>query len=253
MRLFSENELGRISYLLILILMLGFDFAKPHIEKYAARVGGAVSISAFEGSHDTATITGPPKKLPSFGKLGSNPSFEAAAQDDRNGPIFQFAGKMMAEHEKARAEGVEINERLNRHLVFNALMGLPGNENAVGKMATVAIGQTLMPLVVLLLTTVTVPILLWMVTGRVRNIGWHQSAAYAILAVFFLPKVLGSLMPLALAPFTSPLFFLLLVVIAFIPSAGGGWFGGDPKPVYDLYVPPARRAKPGEFGRRGVE
>ncbi len=252
MRLFSENELGRILYLAILLLMLGFDFVKPHIEKYAAQVGDSVSIGTFEGSKDTSTNTAKPTKLPSFGKLGSNPSFAAGTQDDRDSPIFQFASKMMAEHEKARAEGREINERLNQHLAFNALLGLPGNENAVGKLATVAAGQSLMPLAVLLLTAVTVPILLWMVTGRVRNIGWHQGAAIAILSVFFLPKALGGLLPFAVAPYTNPLFFLLLVIIGFIPSAGGGWFG-DREPVYDLYVPPPRRARRGEFGKRGVE
>ncbi len=31
MRLFLTNELGRLSYLLVLLAMIGFDLAKPHL------------------------------------------------------------------------------------------------------------------------------------------------------------------------------------------------------------------------------
>ncbi len=73
-----------------------------------------------------------------------------------------------------------------------------------------------------LLTAVTVPVLIWMVTGRVRDIGWSQGVAYAVLGLFFLPKFMGSLLPTGVLHVTAPAFFLLLVVIGLIPSAGSG-------------------------------
>lgn len=252
MPMFSTNQLGRLSYVFVLLAMLGFDLAKPHIEGYAARIGDTLSMSAFEGSQQPAPQDTSSKKLPSFDKLGSSPSFAPGAEVNGDGPILQFSTQMMAAHEKARAEGRELTEGATRHLAFNALLGLPGNERATQKMAAVAAGQSIMPIVVLLLTAVTVPVLLWMVTGRVRDIGWSQGVAYAVLGLFFLPKFMGGLLPTSLVHITTPAFFLLLVVIGLIPSAGGGWFG-DRKPVYDLYVPPARRARRGEFGKRGVE
>lgn len=251
MRLFLTNELGRLSYLLVLLAMIGFDLAKPHIEGYAARLGDNVSMSAFEDSREAAPQAAAPRKLPSFDKLGSSPSLAPGAVNG-DGPILQFSTQMMAAREKARAEGRELTEGATRHLAFNVLKGLPGNERATEKIATVAAGQSIMPFVVLLLTAVTVPVLIWMVTGRVRDIGWSQGVAYAVLGLFFLPKFMGSLLPTGVLHVTTPAFFLLLVVIGLIPSAGSGWFG-DRKPVYDLYVPPTRRARRGEFGKRGVE
>lgn len=252
MQMFSTNELGRLSYLFVLLAMLGFDLAKPHIERYAARIGDTISMSAFEGSQQAAPQDTAPKKLPSFDKLGSSPSFAPGAAVNGDGPILQFSTQMMAAHEKARAEGGELTEGQTRHLAFNALRGLPGNERATEKMAAVASGQSIMPIAVLLLTAITVPVLLWMVTGRVRDIGWSQGVAYALLGLFFLPKLMGSLLPSSVIHIAALAFFSLLGVIGLIPSAGSGWFG-DRKPVYDLYVPPARRARRGEFGKRGVE
>ncbi len=190
MRLFLTNELGRLSYLLVLLAMIGFDLAKPHIEGYAARLGDNVSMSAFEDSRGAAPQAAAPRKLPSFDKLGSSPSLAPGAVNG-DGPILQFSTQMMAAREKARAEGRELTEGATRHLAFNVLKGLPGNERATEKIATVAAGQSIMPLVVLLLTAVTVPVLIWMVTGRVRDIGWSQGVAYAVLGLFFLPKFMA--------------------------------------------------------------
>ena len=67
MTIFGESRLGRIGYTVIVLLMLGFDFAKQPIERYIVRLQDATAEELLkprkvtsDGSADVSVINGRP-------------------------------------------------------------------------------------------------------------------------------------------------------------------------------------------------
>ena len=105
-------------------------------------------------------------------------------------------------------------------------------------------------LAVVIMTAVTIIALLWMVSSRLRDIGWPQYYLWILIAPVFLPRFLEiPLAPLA-AQGLNLVFHAGVVVLALIRSEGD-----RPEPPA---ASPAARAvavtrRPGQFGRLGTE
>lgn len=107
------------------------------------------------------------------------------------------------------------------------------------------------PVAVMVMTAITIIALLWMVSSRLRDIGWPQYYLWILIAPVFLPRFLEiPLAPLA-AQGLNLVFHAGVVSLALIPSEGD-----RPEPPI---VPLAARAvaaaprRSGQFGRLGSD
>jgi uncharacterized membrane protein YhaH (DUF805 family) len=107
------------------------------------------------------------------------------------------------------------------------------------------------PIAVLAMTAITIIALLWMVSSRLRDIGWPQYYLWILLAPVFLPKFLEIPLTALAAQGLNLLFHAGVVFLALIPREGDR---SAPPPSIPTQAPlpmPARRS--GQFGRLGTE
>ena len=242
MTIFGESRLGRIGYAIMILLMLCFDFAKAPIEKYLVRQHDLVAEELLAPR---------PVKEPrpvETGKInGREMPFMLKAHEDIIRDVLKSGRKMSSAELKA-----EIEKRLKNVSPLSILAfetnkpARPHVEKLAAKRLQLAASY---PIAVFIMTALTVIALLWMVSSRLRDIGWPQYYLWILSAPVFLPRFLEiPLAPLA-AQGLNLLFHAGIVLLALVPSEDDE----PPAPVVPVPVPQAAPAKrrPGQFGRLG--
>ena len=241
MTIFGESKLGRIGYAILLVLMFCFDFAKDPIERFIMT------------QHDQAA-----REL-----MAPRPVSDAAAGAKRpagngkNMPLM-FPGQEKALNDlvaSGRKPTPEDMEKLRAATAAGAMSMILGGGASVDRRAADlaarrSMFETLHFISVIAMTAVTVIGLLYMVSSRIRHIGWPQYVMLVPLAPVFIPKFVAIPLPDIAIQGIAIFFYAVLLVLAFIP--GDGPRPSDRYPMGARAPAPAKR-KPGQFGRLGTE
>jgi uncharacterized membrane protein YhaH (DUF805 family) len=111
-----------------------------------------------------------------------------------------------------------------------------------------------LPAVAVLMTLATFGLLVWIISGRLRDIGLPQYSVWIALSPFLLTKFF-SFPELAIQAMTIG-FFAMLGIIAIIPPQGGSDKEDAPPKARRLHEMPEPsnpiKRSPGQFGRRGL-
>ena len=238
MTIFGESRLGRVGYIIACLLMLAFDFAKQPVERYLVAMHDEVADklleprpAKFEDLQEAGRING--KEMPFMLK-----GHEDAIRSIVNSPT--------------KLSKAEIEERL-RNAVNNTPLTFVPNRPIDPEIKQLAATRSSLemafPVAVLVMTGITIIGLLWMVSSRLRDIGWPQFYLWILLAPIFVPKFLGLPMPALLLQGISLLFYAAVFGLALIPGEGS-------RPT----APPLRmqaaevpgRKTSGQFGKLGT-
>lgn len=252
MTLFGHARLGRLSYAILFLLIAAFDFVKDPVER------------ALMAAHDSA-VTRMMEPKP----VVITPGKPAPVIDQDFSPLL---GSQRAAMERMKAlgrpltdaEAKEFEEDIRREaqgMLFD--MGDFGNADPETRDAAWLQGFLfqIYPLVQLLMGAISIFGVLYLVSGRVRDIGWPQFAVWLVLAPLLLPRFVPLPMSQFLVPLLSGFGLLVLVAIALVPSGGFGSSDEDrddpppPGPTRGGNRPPGSRpGKPrqGQFGKLGV-
>ncbi|CAN7671158.1 hypothetical protein [Rhizobium sp. LjRoot254] len=238
MSIFGESRLGRIGYIVIILLMLGFDFAKQPIERYIVRLQDATAEELLkprkvtsDGSADVSMIKGRPmpfmmqahedivRDIVKSGRKYSKKELEAVISARLKETPLSF----MPNHDAPK----EVVDLANRHSALTALY----------------------PAAVIAMTAITIITLLWMVSARLRDIGWPQFWLFAIAPVF-LPRFIALPLPADVVQVLGWVFYAGIAVLALVPP--GGFASGSPPPATGAVQPVTVRRQSGQFGRLGT-
>ena len=241
MTIFGDSRLGRFGYVIAVLLMLAFDFVKAPVEQHLMKLHDEVAqeMLAPRPLTDGASTEA--------GKInGREMPFMLKAHEDIVRDLVRSGRKMSKAELKA-----EIDKRLGQVPPLSVL-GMDPNTSAALEVRTLADRRSelamLFPIMVFAMTAATIVTLLWMVSSRLRDIGWPQSMLWILIAPVFLPKFLQiPLSPLA-AQGVGLLFYAGIALLVFVPGAGDG----RPPPPMPVQPVAIRRAR-GRFGRLGVQ
>jgi len=239
MSIFGESRLGRIGYIVTILLMLGFDFAKQPIERYIVRLQDATAeellkprLVVSDGSADVSVINSRP--MP----------FTMQAHED----IVRDIVKSGRKYSKKELEAV-INARLKE-----TSLSFTPNHQAPKEIVDLANRHSLLtafyPAAVIAMTAITIITMLWMVSARLRDIGWPQFWLFAIVAPVFLPRFIALPLPIEVVQVLGWVFYAGIAVLAFVPP--GGFASGSPPSAAVTVNPATVRRQPGQFGRLGT-
>lgn len=239
MTIFGESRLGRIGYIVIILLLLAFDFAKQPVERYIMRLHDQAAEelltprkATFDRPADTSTINGRP--MP----------FMMQTHED----IVRDIVKSGRKYSKKELEAV-INARLKEtqlsfmpnHQAPKEIVDLANKRSALA---------TLYPMAVIAMTGITIITMLWMVSARLRDIGWPQFWLFVIIAPVFLPRFIALPLPAEIVQVLGWVFYAGIAVLAFVPA--GGFASGSPPPGAIAVKPVTVQRQPGQFGRLGT-
>lgn len=187
MTIFGESRLGRLGYVLFLVLMLAFDFGKGPIERHIMTMHDEAAGELMK-----------PRVVKDVDEL------EAGKINGKTMPL------MLKGHEDAirsivnsptKLSKAEIEKRLNEAVKNTPLTFLPNQpvNPEIRQLAAMRSSlESLFPVAVFAMTGITIVCLLWMVSARLRDIGWPQFYLWILLAPVFLPKFLGLSLPVLL-------------------------------------------------------
>lgn len=242
MTIFGDSRLGRIGYAIMILLMLGFDFAKTPIERYLVRQHDLVAeeLLAPRPVKDPAPVE--TREI-----NGREMPFMLKAHED----IIRDLAKSGRRMSKKELEA-EIEKRLGEVSPLS-ILAFETNKPARPEVRQLANRRSELaaayPIAVMAMTAITIIGLLWMVSSRLRDIGWPQYYLWILIAPVFLPRFLElPLAPLA-AQGLNLLFHAGVVLLALIPSEGDH---AEPPPV--IPAPPQPSVvvhRTGQFGRLG--
>lgn len=237
MTIFGQSRLTRIAYAVLLLLMFGFDFAKDPIEHYimaehdqAARELMAPRPASSTGNAGTRQING--QNMPLMFK----------GQEEVVKQIAASGHKPTAEEmEKLRAAAV--------HGAMQMAMGAAaGDAETATLVARRSFFETLYLVAAIAMTAITVIGLLYMVSSRLRDIGWPQYLLWVLLTPVFLPELIAIPLPAPAIQGIAVFFYGVLLILAFVPGEGT-----NPSTRYKLAQPPAlAKRRPGQFGKLGT-
>lgn len=238
MSLFGNHKLGRKGYVIMILLMVAFDFAKGPIER----------LSMVPHDMVARELTGPHSQF-------SNMSSRTINADGRRMPLM-FDGQARAVDAivKSGKRPTEAEmEAFRQETVKSILQGKTnGNDQEAGIAALVAWRSFLMavqPLTALALTGLTMFALLWMLSGRLRDIGWTPSLMYCLLAPVFLPKLLGIAMPPLAETIVIGFFYSAIVFLALPPFPQRSEMEPEIVPIPPSHDSPRKK---GQFGKLGT-
>jgi hypothetical protein len=213
MTVFGNSTLGRVGYGIMILLMLAFDYAKSPIERYLVRQHDLVAEKLMTprpvvdaASDETGKING--REMP----------FMLKAHED----IIRDLAKSGRRMSKAELEA-EVEKRL-RSVSPLSILSMETNKPVPREIRELESRRSALaaayPMAVLAMTAIVIVTLLWMVSSRLRDIGWPQYYLWILLAPVFLPRFLAiPLAPMA-AQGLNLLFHAGVVFLALIPSEG---------------------------------
>jgi hypothetical protein len=250
MTIFGQSRLGRVVYAILLILMFGFDFVKDPIQSF------------IMSQHDEAArqlMTSPPpreKPMETASQTGNAANSPARRFGNGQQMPLMFKGQEEMIRQMAasgRRPTPEDLAKLKGQAITGAVQMLAGSDPAYKETADLVARrstfETLYMLSAIAMTAITIVGLLYMVSSRLRDIGWPQYLLWALLAPVFLPKFLAIPLPAMAIQAIGVFFYCVLLTLAFIPSGGFG------PPAYRPVTPPriVVKRRPGQFGRLGTE
>jgi uncharacterized membrane protein YhaH (DUF805 family) len=237
MTIFGDYRLGRIGYAIVLILMLAFDFAKGPIQH-------AIIVMHDKVASELMAPRVVKKDDPSsLGKInGRTMPLMLKGQEDAIRSIVNSREKL------SRAE---IDQRL-RAATLGSILTFETNHPADPEVRRLADTRwyldMLYPLAVILMTAITVLGFLWMVSSRLRDIGWPQAVLWVMVTPIFLPKFVRIPLPALAVQGISLLFYIALLALAFIPGKDAR-NAPPPGPARPQAI---MKRRPGQFGRLGI-
>lgn len=241
MTIFGESRLGRIGYAVVLLLMFCFDFGKEPVQRFIMSLHdkAAAELSTPQPVVDRVqSSTGRQVNAP-------NMPLMLKGQEDA-------VRSMVASGRKPTAADIEKARRATQQAALQAVVGgaPDGDARTARLVGDRASYEMLYVIAAIAMTSITVVGLLWMVSSRLRDIGWPQLLLWALLAPVFLPKFVGLPLPALAVQAITIFFYGVLLVLAFIPGQGS-------TPIFQAKRPlpqpvPVRR-KPGQFGRLGLD
>jgi uncharacterized membrane protein YhaH (DUF805 family) len=238
MTIFGDFRLGRIGYAIVLILMFGFDFAKTPILSFIM----ALHDQAANELMKPRIVKNP---TPSeTGKINGRPMpLMLKSQEDMFRSIVN-SGESPSKEELTRrflsATGTSLLTMETNH---------PASQEVRRLEETRSFFAVLFPVAVIAMTGITIVGLLWMVSSRLRDIGWPQYVLWVLLTPVFLPKFVGFSLSAEAAHGISLFFYTGLFVLAFIPCRDAARPPGHGNiPLAPIQV----RRRPGQFGRLGT-
>ncbi len=250
MTIFGQSRLGRIVYAILLVLMFGFDFVKDPIQRFI--------ISQHDEAARQLATSRPHREKPIVTTSQTGSPAKGSARNFGNGqqmPLM-FKGQeekirqMAASGRKPTAEDLA---QLKGQAVTGAIQMLSGSDPEYKETADLVARRSTFEMLYMFsaiaMTAITIIGLLYMVSSRLRDIGWPQYLLWALLAPVFLPKFLAIPLPAMAIQGIGVFFYGVLLTLAFIPSGGFG------PPAYRPVTPPriVVKRKPGQFGRLGTE
>ena len=243
MTIFGNIRLGRIGYAIMIVLMLAFDFGKGPVEQYLVKAHDEVAEQLLAPRPVTDETRAEPSDI-----NGRPMPFMLKAHEDIVRDIVKSGRKMS----KGELEA-EIKRRLAELPPVTPLSFTPNNpvseeiKQLHGQRTALAAA---FPVAVLVMTGITIIALLFMLSARLRDIGWPQYYLWLILAPVFLPKFVNLSLPSMAVQGLGLLFYAAVGLLAFIPSAGGRQ---PPEPAVAVAGPAPRSsvggAKRAQFGR----
>jgi hypothetical protein len=251
MSLFANNRVRRVGFVLLFLAMIGFDYAKGPVETFLANRPLTNHEDASDKTVPTFSMLGQKKSPALFEDPGTTQLKPGRQHDHRDDNILAFAsayGKAKAEAERS---GRSLSEADTKQILLDQLgVSNPTLQTTIDANAPL-LRDILYIITVGGMSLLTYVMIIWMTTGRIRDIGWHQSVSLAVLFFYFAPLVLGKSLPAELLRLGNPVFLLLMLVLAVIPSkpADHGFRLAPARPSSPAI--PTRR-KPGQFGRLGM-
>jgi hypothetical protein len=219
LKLFQTGVVKRLPYLVVLICLIGFDFAKDPIQNYLQQASGKIQAQMLADSVKNNTT---------FAELGWKMDNTVSAEETR--PRMQ-TGRVITPEDVIRA----------------------GDQMVAEQAKSAAVGSVYIAILIAM-GVASYVVLIWMVFARVRDIAWPVSVGFAVLALPLFNRLFGGSVPEAMFHAVQGAFFLSLLGLAFVPSNFGG---PQPEPARAEPQPAAvgprlqpRAAVPGRFGRR---
>lgn len=241
MPLFGNSTLGRKGYVIMIFIMVTFDFAKGPIER--------LSIVPHDMVAQQLSAHHPLPK--------SDIANQKNLAGDRNMPLM-FGGQAQAVDAIIKsgkrptdAEMEAFRQETIKSILYNKTNGNTEQDGTAALVAGRTILMTLQPMAALALTALTIVGLLWMLSGRLRDIGWPPVLMYCILAPVFLPKLLGITMPPLAETITIGLFYGAVVLLALPPFPEKSRTEPEIAPVTPSLYPPRKRGQFGKLGSNG--
>ena len=243
MTIFGNARLGRIGYAIMILLMLAFDFGKGPVEQYLVKAHDEIADQLLAPRPVTDEALAEPSEI-----NGRPMPFMLKAHEDIVREVVKSGRKMSPRELEA-----EIKRRLAAlppitPLSFMPYTPVPDEIKQLHAQRTALAAA--FPVAVLVMTGITIIALLFMLSARLRDIGWPQYYLWLILTPVFLPKFVNLPLPPMAVQGLGLLFYAAVGLLALIPSAEDRQ-PPEPVPAVARPVPrpPAGGGKRAQFGR----
>ncbi|ANM09970.1 MULTISPECIES: hypothetical protein [unclassified Rhizobium] len=238
MTIFGQSRLTRITYAVLLLLMFCFDFAKDPIQRLivAEQDQAARELMAPRPASSVGTAVG--------GEVsGKNMPLMFKGQEE-------LVKQIAASGRKPTAEDMENLRAMAAKGAMQMTLGVGAGDAETAKLvARRSFFETLYMVAAIAMTAITIVGLLYIVSGRLRDIGWPQYLLWGLLAPVFLPKFLAIPLPALAIQGITFFFYGVLLVLAFISGEDS-----SPPTRYKLAQSPTpAKRRPGQFGRLGTQ
>lgn len=241
MTIFGASKLGRAAYAILMLLMFGFDFAKDPIANF------------IMAQHDEAAR----QLMAPRPQNTEQPTAQQQKSTGKNMPLMLPGQEEMIKEIAAsgRKPTPEDMEKLRAATLSGAMQlatgaGTSRSSETAALAARRSTFETLYMLAMIAMTAITVVGLLYMVSSRIRDIGWPQYVMWVPVAPVFIPKFISIPLPPFAIQGIGVFFYAVLLMLALVPGSGS-----RPSDRYPIGARPLTtiKRKPGQFGKLGTE
>lgn len=240
MTIFGTPRLGRIGYVICVIFLLAFDFVKAPVEQYI--------MSLHDQAASALMAPTPAKAVSEAGKINGRQMPFMLKQHEDIARSIALSGKKMSKAElEARIRDAAKSQVLSFTPNYHA------DPERVRLNSARANYESYFMVAVFAMTAITIIGMLFVLSSRIRDIGWPQYTLWIMIAPIFLPKLLQLPLPSLAIQGLAALFYGMVAVLAFIPGEGSGGTAALPATALPRTRPAALKRQPGQFGRLGTE
>ncbi|TLX00206.1 hypothetical protein [Rhizobium sp. MHM7A] len=237
MTIFGQSRLTRITYAVLLLLMFCFDIAKDPIERL------------IMAEHDQAS-----RELMAPRSTGGTGTAVGGEVSGKNMPLMfkgqeELVKQIAASGRKPTAEDMQNLRAMAAKGATQMTLRVGASDAETAKLVSRrSFFETLYMVAGIAMTAITIVGLLYMVSSRLRDIGWPQYLLWLLLAPVFLPRFFAIPLPTLAIQGITFFFYGALLVLAFIPGEDS-----SPPARYKLAQPTPAKRRPGQFGRLGTQ
>ncbi|WP_156667114.1 hypothetical protein [Rhizobium bangladeshense] len=236
MTIFGQSRLTRITYAVLLLLMFCFDIAKDPIERL------------IMAEHDQAS-----RELMAPRSTGGTGTAVGGEVSGKNMPLMfkgqeELVKQIAASGRKPTAEDMQNLRAMAAKGATQMTLRVRASDAETAKLVSRrSFFETLYMVAGIAMTAITIVGLLYMVSSRLRDIGWPQYLLWLLLAPVFSPRFFAIPLPTLAIQGITFFFYGALLVLAFIPGEDS-----SPPARYKLAQPTPAKRRPGQFGRLGT-